>query len=243
MGHASARAPAPSGTWLGHPRLIVPEPVGFPYRQTATVAKGGIDRTSQLITQTLVGLGFEIIFSGPAPTAPGTDPSTTPAARTLIAAERNVRFDAPDLIVRLTIWTFVGAGIVLGVIDAAVYVSVVVLFPWVGAFTALALLFWFVYGRTYRSDVAMVYLAPVTSPGTGASVTSDAQPHAITVLAGAVRSDTRSAPKMGSRQPIRVEREFRMVRVPGLLIRAVSPKTTVASPAPKIASTSPGPAR
>jgi hypothetical protein len=243
MANASARAPAPSGTWLGHPRLIVPEPVGFPYRQTATVAKGGIDRTSQLVTQTLVGLGFEIIFTGPAPLGPSAESSTPLPGRTLIVAERNVRFDAPDLIVRLTIWTLVGAGIVLGVIDAAVYVSILVLFPWVGAFTGLALLFWFVYGRTYRSDVAMIYLAPLIPPVGGAPSSGDPQPHTIIVLAGAVRSDTRSAEKMGSRQPIRVEREFRMVRVPGLLIRAVSPKPPVPSTSPNVTSGALDPAR
>ena len=226
---------ARSGGWLGRPRLLCPAPVGFPYRQTTTVTTDAVDRTGELATRYLAGVGFKIISPAELPGTSTPVPNGGPGPRLLFLAERNIRFEEPDLVVRVTIWTLLGAGLALGGLDASIYVSFFVIFPWFGAFAGMALLFWYTYGRCYGSEVVMAVVDLPRARGAGASGAAprDSDVHTLTWLAGGVRSDTRSAPEMGLRQPVRIDREFRVVPVLAALIKLAGPGTAAPGVSPR----------
>jgi hypothetical protein len=212
-------APPASGLF-GLPRLLIPELALFPYRQKIPVVSGGIDRTSRLIRESLSNQGFAV-GGAASPVVSVRASSLQSRPISLIVAERNVRHDSAGLSLHVTIWALVGCGVVLGVVDSDVIGSWVILVPWVTAFAAMAFVFWYAFGRCYRSEVVMVVLEPeggssvstVGVPGVASS------PHTVTWFAGRVRSETRNAAEPNSRRPVRVDPALDLVRVLADLIK------------------------
>lgn len=216
MARATAPGPAPQKGWIGRPRLLVPDPSGFPYRQTVRVATGGVDRTAQIVREALLSQGFAIVGSSPASVAPTGVPSMIPPTRTYIVGERHVEHDVTERPVLIAFWTLVVAGVLLGAIDAVLDGVWQIVVPWVAAFSTIGVVFWYAYGRCYRSDVVMVVIdGAQRSSGDVAGPTS----HSVTWLAGRVRSQIRTAPEPHSRLSVRVDTSVTMVKVLAALVQ------------------------
>jgi hypothetical protein len=204
----------------------------FPYRQTIRVAAGSTERTARLAQESVSSHGFSIVMSGTLERGSVVPPSGTYPRRRILVGERNVRRDASDRPVRAAIWTLVASGVILGAVDSALIGAWVVLVPWIAAFSIVAGVFWFAYGRCYRSEVVMVVVEVDSGPGSKPmSADPSLEAHTVTWLAGRVRSDLRTAREAHSRRAVRVDPAFGLIRVIADTIRTFTASLEGPTPA------------
>jgi hypothetical protein len=204
----------PARRGFARPRLLFPDPSSFPYRQTVPVARGGVERSQRIVREMLAGQGFALVAASPSDGRTTIAASGSPPQQTVVVAERRVEHDSSDRPILVAFWTLVSAGIALGVVDAILDGYWQIVLPWAAAFSTIAVVFWYAYGRCYRSEVVMVVFD--LARGSGAKtdpVAGPTQPHLVSWFAGRVRSEIRTSPEPHSRRPVRIDPSVVMVRV------------------------------
>ncbi|MGA9840435.1 MAG: hypothetical protein WBF81_03890 [Thermoplasmata archaeon] len=215
MGADSSGDAAPRRKRFGLPPLGTPDPATFPYRQVIACPGAEVELSTRLARETLSTLSFDVVRSG----ALSDTPTVAAPGRTVILAERNVRHDTADLRVRATVAILLGCGIALGALNAAILVSAVAFPAWVGIFSILALVVWYSYGRSFRSDVVFVLIDRLPGAGSDAGAAGGTPgAHTVTWVAGRVRSDIGTVANQPARRPVRVDAAFALVRVLGTLV-------------------------
>ena len=150
------------------------------------------------------------------PARPASNRAATP---TLVVGERKLLREQTDRRVLEALAVVVAGGGVLGVFDAFATSAWLVVPLWVGAFAVVAALFWFVFGRSYRSDL-VVALIEVARTGAGASPAADSPlPVSVTWFAGHVRSEVKGAPSSHTRRIVRFREASGVVSMLATVIR------------------------
>jgi hypothetical protein len=174
----------------------------------------------RIARRTLTELGFYVGATSSTVTAPNRANPSAPAVPLLVVGERKLFREATDRTVLEALGVVIAGGGVLGVFDALVTKSWVVAPLWIAAFGLIAAVFWFVFGRSYRSDVIVAVIdvdrpsaSPPAPPADLASSVS------VTWLAGHVRSEVRGAPSSDTRRIARFKEAYGTVSMLASVIR------------------------
>jgi len=174
----------------------------------------------RIAARTLAELGFHVVEEPLEPRRPGSPASAGDRPPTLVVGERKLLKEQTDRRVLEALAVVVAGGGVLGVFDAFATSSWLVVPLWLGAFAVVAAIFWFVFGRSYRSDLVVAFVEVDRPTGPGASDRGGSSPIvSVTWLAGHVRSEVRGAPSSRTRRIVRFREASGVVSMLATAIR------------------------
>jgi len=207
-----------TGRRVSRRTLAVEDLAPFPYRQEIPVGNRPVDELVSIARRTLTDSGFYV--AGIKSRRRAKPPPTPDGGPILVVGERKLRKDITDLRILEALSVVIAGGGVLGVFDALVTTAWVVAPLWIGAFGLVAVLFWYVYGRSYQSDVLVAFIkvdrSPSDSPGSPPGPTG---PASVTLLTGHVRSEVRGAPSNRTRRIVHFQEAAGVVSMLAAVVR------------------------
>jgi len=242
MARATPSAPrarpraVPTGRRVSRRSLAVEDLTPFPYRQEIRVENRSVAELARIARGTLTESGFYVPVAKPRRRAKPPSVPTAEHGPILIVGERKLRKDITDLRILEALSVVVAGGGVLGVFDALVTASWLVAPVWVGAFGLVAVLFWYVFGRSYQSDALVAFIKADRSAGSSpGSPVGPVSSTLVTWLAGHVRSEIRGAPSPKTRHIARFQEAAGVVSTLAYVVREFQARVTKAEPAPSVA--------
>jgi hypothetical protein len=200
--------------WSKAPPLSLSPDLSLPLRQDAVIPSLPWPQVTEAIRSTLGAAGFGIVsvVERRAPVKGASAAGAPLFWETL--SERGRRSIPMGAATRASLYALFGAGFGLGLFDAiAVRVPLFAL-PWGGGAALVAFLFWYRYGRSFKSEVMLVAVRP----------TRGAAARGLTVawIAGVVTSDARGSHRVG----VEATDTPAMARAAGELARAFRDRVT-----------------
>jgi hypothetical protein len=167
-----------------YPPLRSPGEISLPVSKRVLVTASSLPALDGAVVAALTSGGFAAVRES-AETHSESDELSVQSGTPSHFGERRVRRVATSSSIKASVGILIAAGALLGVIDAFVVGSAVLLIPWLGVGLGASGFIWLRYGRTYQSE--LIAVVPVPTPP---SDEADGPAAAVTLLwsVGRIRS-------------------------------------------------------